>query len=115
MVKIKIAKYAIAAYSLLFGAVGMIGPISYGPEALVYALQSLIIALGAVLLIPVSMKAMKVMMMASLAVYGLMVLTGSIVLFIIPLAGLLVFAIIAIPFVLSVLSLVWLHKEKGIQ
>lgn|GEM_PF-1888633 len=112
MMKINIAKYVIAVYSIVYGAVGMIGPMPYGPEVFVYIAQSLIIAVGALLLIPFSLKAMKIQLIVSIAIYGLMAIAGFVVLFIIPLAGLLVFAVIAIPLTLGILSLMWLNKEK---
>ena len=111
MKKSNITKYIVALYSLLYGSVGMIGPMPYGPGELVYTMQSLIIATGIMLLIPVNEKIKKIMMFVTLGVYGVLAIVGIVVLFIIPIAAALVYVVIAIPVTLSVLTLVLMKKE----
>jgi len=107
-----VSKMIVALYSIVFGVVGLIGPISYGPEALVYVVQSVMIVIGIVLLIPPLKKFMKLIMMIVTGVYSLIVLTGLIIIFMIPLAGILLLAVIAIPFTFSIVSLGLIKKEK---
>ncbi len=113
--KSKTVRLIVGICSVILGALGLIGPISYGPETLVYVFQALMIVIGVALLMPPFQKAMRLLMIIATAIFSLMVVTGLIILFVIPLAGVLIFAMVGIPFAFSILFHVRHHREDKLS
>jgi len=58
--KSKTAKNVVAIYSVVFGALALIGSISNGADVMTYIIETTMIIMGILLLIPTLQKAPKV-------------------------------------------------------
>jgi hypothetical protein len=113
--KSKTAKNIIAIYSLVFGALGLIGSIGNGAEVLTYFLEAAMILLGILLLIPPLGKAAKGLVITLFVIYSIYIIIGFIYFFILPFLGGLVFAMVGVPFAFGIVYLVRINKENNIS
>lgn len=110
--KTNVLKLTVGIYSVAIGVAGMFGPMSYGPEPLVYAIQSVLIIVGVMLLLPLP-KHRKTLLVIAMVIYSLIMAIGLTIMFMVLMAGLLLVAIIAPPLALTIASLTLLSKEKN--
>ena len=110
--KSKTAKNVVAIYSVVFGALGLIGSISNMADVMTYIIETTMIIMGILLLIPALQKATKGLIIASIVIYSISIFSGLIMLFIFPLLGALIFGMVGVPFAFGIVYLSRVKKEN---
>jgi hypothetical protein len=106
------SKKVVAIYSIVFGAIGLIGSFSDAVAVWALVIEILLIVLGILLLIPALQRAEKGLIITGLVYYSLLVLAGLIFFFIIPFMGFVIWGLSGVPFAFSIVYLVRKGKEE---
>ena len=106
------AKKDVAIYSLVFGAIALLGTVTSEPNTPALILSLAIVVLGILLLVRFLAKIEQGLIITSLALYALFIVAGIIIFIDNKTLGLIAMFMFALPFAFAIVYLVLLSKER---
>lgn len=106
------AKKVVAIFSIVFGAISIFGSLDTETTVPSIILAVAIIVIGILLLLPALKKAEKGLMITGLVLYSLFIFMGVLLLFVVPILGVMFMMMFGVPFAFSIVYLVQLNKEQ---
>lgn len=106
------AKKVVAIYSLVFGAIALLGTVTSEPNTPALILSLAIVVLGILLLVRFLAKIEQGLIITSLALYALFIVAGIIIFIDNKTLGLIAMFMFALPFAFAIVYLVLLSKER---